>query len=200
MTDQSNIIMPTSGPMSMEAFAGKLNDGLRAIVGCSWGPSAPANGPAGAPLPYQCWADTAASSVLFKYYDGASWVTYGALDTSTHVWTPYRNGAPIVALATSGDASDLITGTLPTARLPDPTSSTLGGVQSIAASPSQWLDSISTAGVPHAPRSRRSRTSQDLSPGLKCRHCRAMFRHRRVARSPRSGRGRSQAPCWRTRP
>lgn len=149
--EQSSYVAPTSGPMSMSTFAGTyLNPGLRALASCSWGSSAPANGPSGAPLPYQCWADTAASPVLFKYYDGASWVTYGALDTFTHVWTPYRNGAPIVAVATSGDASDLTTGTLPAARLPDPTSSTLGGVQSIAATTSQWLDSISTSGVPHA--------------------------------------------------
>ncbi len=149
--EQSSYVAPTSGPMSMSTFAGTyLNPGLRALASCSWGSSASANGPSGAPLPYQCWADTTASPVLFKYYDGASWVTYGALDTSTHVWTPYRNGAPIVAVATSGDASDLTTGTLPAARLPDPTSATLGGVQSIAPTASQWLDSISTSGVPHA--------------------------------------------------
>jgi hypothetical protein len=91
--EQSSYVAPISGPMSMSTFAGSyLNPGLRALASCSWGSSAPANGPSGAPLPYQCWADTTSSPVLFKYYDGASWVTYGALDTSTHAWTPYLTG------------------------------------------------------------------------------------------------------------
>lgn len=91
--EQSSYVAPVSGPMSMSTFAGTyLNPGLRALASCSWGSSAPANGPSGAPLPYQCWADTTSAPVLFKYYDGASWVTYGSLDTSTHTWTPYLTG------------------------------------------------------------------------------------------------------------
>lgn len=45
-------------------------------------------------------------------------------------------------------ASDLTTGTLPAAQLPNPTASTLGGVQSIAAVSNNFLTSISTSGVP----------------------------------------------------
>jgi hypothetical protein len=41
-----------------------------------------------------------------------------------------------------------ITGTLPAATLPNPTASTLGGIQSIAAVPHNWINSISTSGVP----------------------------------------------------
>lgn len=45
-------------------------------------------------------------------------------------------------------ATDLTTGTLPAARLPNPSASTLGGVQSAAAVANQFVTSISTSGVP----------------------------------------------------
>jgi hypothetical protein len=48
------------------------------------------------------------------------------------------------------NASNITSGTLAAARLPNPTASTLGGVQSLAAVSHQFLDSISTSGVPHA--------------------------------------------------
>lgn len=54
----------------------------------------------------------------------------------------------LAAIATSGSASDLASGTVPAARLPNPSSSTLGGVESIAAVSHQWINSISTSGVP----------------------------------------------------
>jgi len=38
---------------------------------------------------------------------------------------------------------------LPAARLPNPAPTTLGGVESAAAVAHQWIDSISTGGVPH---------------------------------------------------
>ncbi|MDR7037407.1 hypothetical protein J2X36_002154 [Methylobacterium sp. BE186] len=54
----------------------------------------------------------------------------------------------LAAIATSGSASDLTTGTVPAARLPAPTTTTLGGVQAKTAVASQFLTAISTAGVP----------------------------------------------------
>jgi hypothetical protein len=50
--------------------------------------------------------------------------------------------------STGVSASSITTGTLPAARLPAPTSSTLGGIQSVAAVAHQWVNSVSTAGVP----------------------------------------------------
>lgn len=44
-------------------------------------------------------------------------------------------------------ASDITTGTLPAAQLPNPSASTLGGVQSFAAVSNQFLTQISTSGV-----------------------------------------------------
>jgi len=91
--EQSTYVTPTSGPMSMSTFAGThLNPALRAIASCHNGASAPANGPSGAPLAYQCWVDTTANPSLYKIYDGASWITLGAINTSTHTWAPYLTG------------------------------------------------------------------------------------------------------------
>jgi hypothetical protein len=147
--DQGTIVGPTAGPKSMAEVMTTLNAALLAIQSCNSGTSAPANGPGPAAKAFQCWADTSAAPVVsYKTYDGASWVTFGQLNTSTHVWTPYRNGAPIAAVATSSSAADLTTGTLPAARLPAPTASTLGGVQSFTCSSSNWMRTISTAGAP----------------------------------------------------
>jgi hypothetical protein len=49
---------------------------------------------------------------------------------------------PSIPLATG------VTGTLPAASLPTPTGSTLGGVESLVATSHQWINAISTAGVP----------------------------------------------------
>jgi hypothetical protein len=48
------------------------------------------------------------------------------------------------------NASNIGSGTLPAARLPNPSSSTLGGVQSLASVASKWINTVSTAGVPSA--------------------------------------------------
>jgi hypothetical protein len=49
---------------------------------------------------------------------------------------------------TNTNAANITSGTLPAARLPNPSASTLGGVESIAAVTHQFLTSISTSGVP----------------------------------------------------
>jgi|SRR6185312_12344673 len=54
----------------------------------------------------------------------------------------------LAAIASSGSASDLITGTVPPARLPAPTATTLGGVESLAAVSHNFLTSIATSGAP----------------------------------------------------
>lgn len=46
------------------------------------------------------------------------------------------------------NASNISSGTLPAGRLPNPSASTLGGIQSYAAVSNQWIRAISTSGVP----------------------------------------------------
>lgn len=51
---------------------------------------------------------------------------------------------------TLSDASFLTSGTLGAARLPNPSASTLGGIESLASTASKWINTISTSGVPSA--------------------------------------------------
>jgi hypothetical protein len=57
-----------------------------------------------------------------------------------------RTNLGLAAVAASGSASDLSTGTLPAARLPNPSATTLGGVQSKASTANQFLTQIGTDG------------------------------------------------------
>jgi hypothetical protein len=104
--EQGSFVIPDAGPKNMATMVdGYFNPAFRALASCSWGTTAPTNGPGGAPIVYQCWANTTANPVVFSYYDGASWVKYGSLNTSTHVWTPSYQGTDL------GTASTATTGT-----------------------------------------------------------------------------------------
>lgn len=70
-----------------------------------------------------------------------------ALSTATagtDYLTPTGNGSGLTAL----NATQLTSGTVPAARLPVPSASTLGGIQSTVGATHQWISSISTLGVP----------------------------------------------------
>jgi hypothetical protein len=53
-----------------------------------------------------------------------------------------------VANVDTTNAANISSGTLPAGRLPNPSAATLGGIQSAAAVSHQWINSISTSGVP----------------------------------------------------
>jgi hypothetical protein len=87
-TEQASYQAPTAGPMNMAAFVGTyLNPGMRALATCSWGTTAPANGPGAAVAPQQCWWDTSTTPYVLKWYIGGSWVAVASINASTHVFT-----------------------------------------------------------------------------------------------------------------
>jgi hypothetical protein len=103
--EQGTIIGPIVGPKTMTEVMTILNAAHLAIQSCNSGTSAPANGSSGLPTNNQCWADTTSNPIVYKRYDGASWVVFGKLNTSTHVWTPVYQGTD------TGTASTATTGT-----------------------------------------------------------------------------------------
>lgn len=103
----------------------------------------------------------AGSNFLLQAYDdtGASLGSVFTATRSTQVLnftkaptftdaTGTKTNLGLAAVASSGSAADLSTGTLPAARLPNPSASTLGGVESIAVVSHQFVTTISTSGVP----------------------------------------------------
>lgn len=107
---------------------------------------------------------TTAITTSTTHIGGQAVTLGGALTTSgAFATTITTTGTTSVTLPTTGtlvntavttlaslalSATQITTGTLPAARLPNPTASTLGGVESAAAVAHQWINSISTAGVP----------------------------------------------------
>lgn len=79
---------------------------------------------------------------LGTVYQGSTWRQTAAapitIDTTATTWV-------VTPIALN---SNTVTGTLPAANLPNPTASTLGGIESYASVSHQWINTISTSGVP----------------------------------------------------
>lgn len=59
------------------------------------------------------------------------------------------NSNCVITLGFQDLANDALTTPFPAANIPNPTASTLGGIESIVATAHQWIASIDTSGVPH---------------------------------------------------
>lgn len=106
---QGSIVMPVVGPATAATMFGDVNAGFLAVQGQNSGSSAPANGPGAAPVLYQTWFDTTSNPVVGKYWDGTTWVVFGNLNTTAHVWSlpsPIFTGTVTAATANfSGNVS-----------------------------------------------------------------------------------------------
>lgn len=80
---------------------------------------------------------TGASADTTALVDGPKW-------DAAHTVTGLEN----VPNVDTTNASNLTSGTVPAARLPTPTASTLGGVMSLANASNTWINSIGTDGIP----------------------------------------------------
>lgn len=100
---QGSGCMPTTGTVSGLSFAQLVNQAFAAIISSNSGASPPTTDCTAAPVKGQIWLDTSVTPNVEKRYDGNSWVTVGAIDSTNHLWAPPVGGgsASITANATT---------------------------------------------------------------------------------------------------
>jgi hypothetical protein len=168
LASQATLVTPPA-PLSMTGLASFLNAALLSIGSCNSGNAAPANGTGNVAFAGECWINTTANPWVFSYTpDGTHWVQFGALNTSTLVWT-FTNGVA-TALMNANNLSDIGNAASAFANIVQPSgASTLGGVKSLTCSSHNWFNALSTSGAfgcvqPSFPDLTGSISSAQLSP------------------------------------
>lgn len=87
------------------------------------------------------------ASVTHQWISSIS--TSGIPGSSQPACGDLSNAAPSCSTDAT-NASNIASGTLPPGRLPNPSATTLGGIESFASVSHEWISSISTSGVPNA--------------------------------------------------
>jgi hypothetical protein len=104
LASQGSGCMPTTGTVSGLAFAQDVNAGIAALISQNSGASAPATDCTGVAIKGQLWLDTSVTPNLLKMYDGASWVVFGGVNATDHLWAPPVGGGMVtVTAATTTD-------------------------------------------------------------------------------------------------
>lgn len=105
--DQSSLSSPTTGTVSGLQLTNNYNAAINALNTCNSGTSAPTNQLSAAPSLGNCWLDTSSAGYAqIKYYDGASWILQGVIDTTNHRLYTVWEGDVNVGL-TAGATTDL---------------------------------------------------------------------------------------------
>lgn len=91
-TSQGNQVLPSTGTYTGVQFSNLISEAIAALNSCNSGTSAPANATGAAAVAGQCWDDTSSTPTVRKVYDGASWISIGAIDASNHIWIPQLGG------------------------------------------------------------------------------------------------------------
>lgn len=111
LASQGSGCMPTTGTVSGLTLVTDINAAIAALISSNSGSSAPATDCSAVAILGQFWIDTSGSFPVVKMYDGTSWVPYGTLDTTNHIWTPVIGGGTnSVTAATTTDLCSVAQG------------------------------------------------------------------------------------------
>lgn len=148
-TDTTNATNITTGTLSVARFNNGVGAGTSTFLRGDGTWQAPAGGgnvsTTGTPASGNLTAFSGATTITNSNLSGDA-TTSGTLA----VTVTKTNGVAFAASATTDttNAANISSGTLNAARLPNPSATTLGGIQSITAVGSKWVAAISTSGVP----------------------------------------------------